>query len=159
MLEWSGDIWEKHREGQWVVITTNIGWKKDGTNPMGAGIARTAAELFPELPAWYGAKCRKYREDTAVTVYKPGLFFLFPTKELADQPWMSWNADSSLDLIIRSTKQLVMLVDELNKRNEYFIPKVIIPMVGCQNGNLDERDVYPILKSHLDDRFILCLRK
>ena len=85
MIEQKGDIWEFYHDVRWIVITTNIGWKKDGCNPMGAGIAKQAAEMFPDLPRWYGEKCKKYRSDTAVAVYDEAKFFLFPTKPLNEE--------------------------------------------------------------------------
>lgn len=148
-----GDLWTFHKEGRWVVVTTNIGWKKDGTNPMGAGVAKKAADLYEDLPAWYGAKCRKYGADTAVQVYKPGKLFLFPTKPLDEsQPWMSWSRDSSIALIRRSAKQLAAVVEVLGDK---IFGDIGIPLVGCQNGNLNRKDVIPILDQYLDDRFVL----
>lgn len=155
MLEQNGDIWTWNDEGRWITICVNIGWKKDGSNPMGAGIAKAAAERYPDLPAWYGKRCKKYRADTAVAPYEDGKLFLFPTKPLdEDQPWMSWKSDSSLALIERSCKQIVKLVDVLSERG-IFIPRVGLPLPGCGNGNLTPKQVKPVIKDLLDDRFVL----
>jgi len=155
MIERKGDIWDFYYEAKWIVITTNIGWKKDGTNPMGAGIAKQAADMFPDLPEWYGERCRKYGSNTAVAAYDPARFFLFPTKPLdEDKPWMSWQSMSSIALIKRSAKQLVALVNILNERN-YFINQIGIPLVGCENGGLRPKDVLPVLHEILDHRFTL----
>lgn len=153
MRETYGNLWTFHQEGRWVVVTTNIGWKKDGTNPMGAGVAKHASDLYEDLPAWYGAKCRKFGADTAVQVYKPGKLLLFPTKPLDEsQPWMSWKQDSSTDLIRRSAKQLAAVVELMGNK---IFGDIGIPLVGCQNGNLKRRDVMPILNRYLNDRFVL----
>lgn len=153
MKQESGDLWTWNHEGRWIVVTTNIGWKKDGSNPMGAGVAKAAADLYPDLAAWYGKRCRKYGNNTAVAVYDKLL--LFPTKPLnEDQPWMSWKSDSSLELIARSCRQLVKLVDVLSDSGE-FIPRVGLPLPGCGNGNLTPHQVLPIIQSILDDRFVL----
>lgn len=155
MKQGSGDIWTLHKEGHWIVVTTNIGWKKDGSNPMGAGIAKTAADKYPDLPVWYGERCKKYRTNTAVAAYKNGRIFLFPTKPFnEEQPWLSWKSDSSIELIERSSRQLVRLVDILSNRG-LFIPRVGLPLPGCGNGNLTQRQVIPIISNILDDRFIL----
>lgn len=155
MLERVGSLWNFHDEGRPIVITTNIGWKKDGSNPMGAGVAKIAAERYPELPGWYGRRCKQYGADTAVCYYELGNFFLFPTKPLdEDQPWMSWKGDSDLDLIRRSTIQLAKLVEILRDKGR-FMPSIGMPMVGCGNGNLTPRDVLPILRPNLDDSFTL----
>jgi len=151
MREIFGNLWTFHKEKRWVVVTTNIGWKKDGTNPMGAGVAKKAADLFEDLPRWYGEKCKKYTDATAVQMYKPAKFFLFPTKKLdKSQPWASWQQDSSVELIERSTKQLAYLVKHFK-----IFGDIGIPLVGCQNGNLREKDVMPILEEYLDDQFVL----
>jgi hypothetical protein len=155
MLERVGSLWLFHDEGRPIVVTTNIGWKKDGSNPMGAGVAKIAAQKYPELPGWYGRRCKQYGAETAVCYYKTAKFFLFPTKPLdEDKPWMSWKNDSDPDLIRKSVIQLEALVDILTSKGK-FIPKVALPMVGCGNGNLRPRDVLPILREVLDDRFIL----
>jgi hypothetical protein len=158
MLQETGDIWTYHAEGRWIIITTNIGWKKDGCNPMGAGTARQAADKYSELPAWYGEKCRKFRENTAVTPYRPGRLLLFPTKPLdSGQPWLSWQQNADLNLIRRSAKQLAVCVRLLRERGS-FLSKIGVPLVGCQNGNLRRAAVLPILQEYLDDHFVLLER-
>lgn len=153
MLKRIGDLWDMYADDKWIVITTNIGWKKDGCNPMGAGIARQAASKYPDLPAWYGKKCKKHRDKIGVVTYDIGRLILFPTKPFnPDRPWASWMSDSSLELIEKSVEQLSVCIDELDD-----IDKVGIPLVGCQNGNLSRSDVLPIL-NRLDDRFVLVER-
>ncbi len=156
MIEQTGDLWDFYYEVRWIVITTNIGWKKNGSNPMGAGIARRAAGMFPELPEWYGARCQKYGANTAVANYDPARFFLFPTKPLNEEkPWMSWQSMADLELIKRSAKQLAALVDILSKRNSHYFTKIGVPVVGCENGGLRSSDVIPVLHEHLDNKFVL----
>ena len=154
MLERIGSLWTFHAEGRPVVVTTNIGWKKDGSNPMGAGIAKIAAEKYPELPGWYGRRCKQYGAETAVCYYEIGNIFLFPTKPMDEKPWMSWKNDSCRSLVRTSTIQLVALVDILTDKGR-FMPSIGLPMVGCGSGNLRPRDVLPILRPRLDDRFTL----
>lgn len=159
VLERTGNIWDWHSEGRWTVITTNIGWRKDGACPMGAGVAKKAAELYPELPEWYGNRCKRYGAQTAVAPYDPGHLILFPTKPLNEvQPWLSWQNDADLALIERSAKQLVALVTILEKLKKLF-GLVGLPMVGCGNGNLKPRDVLWTIRPLLDDRFILLTPK
>jgi len=159
MIELVADIWNFHADGKWIVITTNIGWKKDGMNPMGAGIAKHAASMFPELPSWYGARCKKYGKDTAVCFYEPARFILFPTKPLNYyQPWLSWQSMSSIELINRSAIQLQKLGEIMYERN-MTNEKIALPLVGCENGRLNRCDVIPILHKNLDDRFVLVERQ
>ena len=148
-------LWRHHDEGRWVVITTNIGWKKDGDNPMGAGVAKEAAKRFPDLPTIYGVRCQKYRCDTAVWPFEPGKLILFPTKPLnSNQPWLSWKNNSDYGLIEKSAKQLAYLVFILRERGK-FLSTVTLPMVGCGNGNLNPKRVTQILEKYLDDTFLL----
>lgn len=158
MTERVGDIWEWHHERKWIVITTNIGWKNDGCCPMGAGIAAQAAELFSDLPEWYGTRCRKYKSDTATCLYKPAQFILFPTKPLnVATPWLSWKQNSDLSLIKRSAIQLQKL-SEIMQEQKLVFGEIALPLVGCQNGKLSRKDVVPILKAYLDDNFVLVER-
>jgi hypothetical protein len=155
MIERIGNIWTYHSEGGWIVIPTNVGWKRDGTNPMGAGLAKTASDRYPDIAAWYGKKCQNFRDKTAVLPYKAGRLFLFPTKKLAAQPWMSWQQDSCPDLIRESTIQLVTWVEIFKSKGTPIIKPVGVPLVGCDNGNLHKKQVLPILRKYLDDRFVL----
>lgn len=155
MLERVGSLWNEHDAKHWIVVPTNIGWRKDEANPMGAGVARTAAEKFPDLPGWYGRRCKRYGAETAVSVYEDGLFFLFPTKPLNEaRPWLSWQNEASLDLIDRSAYQLAHLVDHLTEENKFF-GDIFLPMVGCGAGGLAPSVVVPVLRHYLDDRFVL----
>jgi len=155
MIERIGDIWTFHHEGRWIAITTNIGWKKDGKCPMGAGIAATAADLFPDLPGWYGTRCQKYRADTAVCQYKPGRLIMFPTKALdIIKPWASWQQKSDLILIKRSAIQLQKL-GEIMRANGTVLGEIALPLAGCENGGLMRGEVVPILNRYLDDGFVL----
>jgi len=155
MLQKSGDMWTWNHEGRWIIICTNIGWKKDGSNPMGAGIARVAADKYPDLPEWYGKRCKKYKDRTAVAAYTEGRLFLFPTKPFNEkQPWMSWKSDSCLSLIQRSCRQLVALANIMDEKG-HLLTQIGLPLPGCGNGNLTPRDVMPIIIDLLDDRFVL----
>jgi hypothetical protein len=149
-----GNLWDYYDKGMWVVVTTNIGWKKDGSNPMGAGVAREAARRFPDLPMNYGIRCKKYQKNAAVWPFLPGRLILFPTKPLnVEQPWLSWKSDSDYSLIERSAKQLAKLIDILIQRES--ITSVALPIVGCGNGNLEPKRVIQVLEKYLNDTFIL----
>jgi hypothetical protein len=155
MVESDGNIWDAYEDGKWIVISTNIGWKKDGSNPMGAGISAAVSRICKELPLWYGKRCMKYKSNTAVCLYRKARLILFPTKPLnIDKPWMSWKSDSNLSLIRRSSIQLRKISEILSEREKYD-GEIVLPMVGCHNGNLSFSDVKPILEEYLDDRFVL----
>jgi hypothetical protein len=129
-----------------VCITTNGSVKQDGRAVMGCGIAKQAAELFPELPLMLGTWLQsvgnhlhylKYYEDRGYTVCA------FPVKH-------AWNDEKAdLKLIKESAKDLV----------ESTMPDVKVALVrpGTGVGGRDwETEVKPILEHYLtDDRFII----
>ncbi len=146
----AGDIWtlQDMTPGSRVVIPTNIGWKSNGWNVMGRGLAQQAARREPELQRKYGLYCQINRENTDVWL-TPNLI-LFPTKSLNKaNPSMSWNAKSDITLIKRSIDQLVVAVDTHDLKD------VLVPMVGCGNGGLAISQVAPLLLQLNPSRFTL----
>lgn len=135
-----------------VVIPTNIGWKTNGKNVMGAGLAKVAAEVLdPDLPGWYGGFCKIHEENTPV-VESPKGMILFPVKPLnKSAPHMSWKQPADLKLIERSTIELAELGKKLKDH------RIFVPTVGCGNGGLEISDVRPILEKHLSDQFTLVM--
>ena len=126
---------------------------------MGAGIAKDAALYHPELPAWYGSLCKTFKEKTSVVPYIPGRFLLFPTKKFnCSAPHLSWRDDSSVTLINKSLVQLNKVLKIMQDRGTP-LEEVGLPIPGCGNGNLDPEYILPLLRKHLDDRFILFKRK
>lgn len=143
-----GDLWDYHSKGWWVVVTTNIGWKSNGENVMGAGVAKQAATRFPELPLWYGELCMKFREHIGICLYNEGRLIMLPTKPLdVRNPHLSWKGGSSLLLIEQQLPELYSVVqDEAIKR-------VALSYPGCGNGGLDVAQVKPLLNKYLNARF------
>src|SRR5574338_386984 len=107
MKEISGNIFD-YLDSHWLVITTNQGWKLNGDNVMGAGLAKYVKDNFPELPSRYGLFCRQYPGEPRLAPYvfpdpkngKLRRLIMFPTKTLnPSAPHLSWKQPSSLDLI------------------------------------------------------------
>ncbi len=152
-----GNIWDLHDRAP-VVIPTNIGWRKDGSNVMGRGLARQAALKFRGIEEWYGEYCQKHRAKTTCVVRNVhqhlAPLVLFPVKPLNEAaPWVSWKSEANLKLIERSAKDLAALYQE-DPRAEL----VAVPAVGCGNGGRDLGEVRPILERYLtSDRFVLVL--
>lgn len=144
-----GDLWKYHERGYWVVVTTNLGWKKDGTAIMGAGVAKQAAERFPEIVKEYGRLCKKYRDGRlGIVLNSQHKLIFFPTKPLdREKPWLSWKQKASMDLIEDSLDDLICLMMHDNIR------PIAMPMVGCGNGGLDPKKVKSLLDRYLDGRF------
>jgi len=136
-----GDIWDDWPTSP-VVVPVTIGWKTGGSAVMGAGIAKQAANRYPDLPQWWGFHCQQFRENTPVLFHPKYNMIFFPTKPLdEDRPWVSWRQDSDAKLIWRSAAQLAAFgpVEQT----------ISIPLVGCANGKLSTELVLPILKTFL----------
>lgn len=132
------------------VISTNLGWRKDGRNVMGRGVALVASQLYPGLADWYGRQCQKMAENGKPTLAIYEDLILFPVKPLNVQaPWLSWQQKADLVLIQDMAQQLQSL--ELHQ-------PIGLPLVGCGNGGLDPAEVMAILMDVLDDRFTLVLQ-
>ena len=150
MNEVTGDIWNYHHDQSWVVVPTNIGWKKHTSeNVMGAGVAEQAAQRYPELPYLYGKWCRDRRTRTPVLTAPHLRLILFPVKPLrVAEPWLSWQQPAALGLVMQS-------ILELGKLDYTDDCPVYLPLVGCGNGKLNPGIVVPMLRAVLDDRFTL----
>lgn len=137
-----GDLWDNF-PAELVVIPVNIGWKSTGEAVLGAGVAKQAADRFPELPRWWGFQCQRFRENTPVTLHKDYRLILFPTKPMdMDRPWLSWKSDADSKLLWRSAAQLAAFC--------FTDDTVSIPLVGCGHGKLSPELVLPILKTFLN---------
>lgn len=141
MNETRGDIWEwAAKNNAEVVIPTNVGWKSDGSNVMGRGLAAQCADRYPGVSAWYGSICQACGPSTPVVIHPDHGLIFFPTKPLNyDDPQLSWRNRSSLGLIRRSAVQLSRLR----------LGPVAVPLVGCGNGGLDEQEVMPVVRDVL----------
>ncbi len=144
MKEVTGNIWDYHGQGHWIVITTNGNTKSNGESVMGRGIALQAKEKLPQLPLSIG---RKVRELGNYPHYFPiSRVITFPTKH-------NWWEKSDMKLIERSA---VLLVNLCNKDLIVsIIPPIYMTRPGCSNGGLDWKDVKSILEDYLDDRFVI----
>lgn len=142
-----GNVWDFPHT---VCIPTNVGWKTNGENVMGRGLAAQAAAIFPRLPEYYGKFCRLHSErpyPLAVFEKDDRQFVCCPTKPLAYPPHLSWKSASDINVITETVGQLPALADELNG-------PILVVRFGCGNGGLRWDAVRPIMES-LDDRFIL----
>lgn len=156
----SVDIWS-FGDDYYKVVPTNLGWRKDGANVMGAGVAKQATERYPELAAKYGGICRAIEAGCSPTVagkvsdeWKGGLIaryqdlILLPVKPLNEEkPWLSWQQEARLDLVTESVRELAIWDDA-----GFLDRHTVLPMVGCGNGKLPPTKVLPILFHFLGER-------
>jgi hypothetical protein len=132
MREVFGDLFSYvGRKGFILCITTNGFIKHNGEGVMGAGVAKQAAELFPDLPRLLGQSLRV--RGNVVSLLTPQILS-FPVK------W-KWMEDADPKLIEKSAKEL--------KRRAELQPdvKFILPRPGCGNGKLEWESVKTLLES------------
>jgi len=141
MKEITGDIWDWHDAGFWIVVTTNGVIKRDGSCVMGRGIARQAKRRFPRLPFELGAKIEAH--GNVVFSFPRYRIYTLPTKH-------NWWERADLDLIVFGCRQLV----ESAPASQV----VYLVRPGCGNGGLAWDDVQPAIASILDDRFVVINR-
>ncbi len=133
MIWKKGDIWFWHKLGHYIVVPTNAGWKTDGTNVMGAGIAKQAAEKFPGLTIEYGRACRSY---TPHYVMDEERLICIPSKRLnTNQPYLSWKNDADYEYVkdglmwLDNNISLLSMVKAQEKQ-------IYVPLLGAGNGGL-----------------------
>ena len=144
------NIWNKWKEGHYIVIPTNGYIKTNGCAVMGRGLALQAVKRFPKLPVRLG----ELLEDCGnnVFAFHDVRIFTFPVKH-------EWFNAAKLKLIRRSCIQLNTYVSQTCRSEIKDLP-VYIPRVGCGNGRLKWKDVKPFLLKYLDeDLFAVCDRK
>lgn len=120
-------------------ITTNC-VSIDGRNPMGAGTAALFNKLFPGIDGNLGKLLDKGKHEVVLIHQSPAVV-AFPT---IDSDWKS-----SLELISKSTKELVDFVDKT------FFDKVFLPRPAAGVVGMPFENVRPILQELLDDRFVI----
>lgn len=144
MKEITGNLWDFHAKGGWVVITTDGSIRKDGSCVMGRGVALEAKERFPSLPKIIGDSL--YLNGNVPLAVKCFRIITLPVK-------FRWFERACLSLITDGVKELA------NIATKHSLTEVCLVRPGCGNGGLDWKDVKPILKKYLDDRFIVVERK
>lgn len=135
----NGDIWDYHRDGAVVAITTGGLVNKDGHCAMPSGTARQAAEKFTTLPYVLGQQIRKY----GMHVFDLGQRIVsFPVE---NSPYET----PELKIIARSCCELVELANYKHWK------RIVVPRPGCGKGGLSWQEVAPLLASHFDERFLV----
>lgn len=138
MREMQVDIWSY--QGQAIIaITTNGSLTRDGRAIMGKGVAKQAAERFPELRSQLG-RLLQVRGNHVHEILL-GLVS-FPVEET---PFSL----PELSLIRRSAEELRHLADQSGWR------QVVVPRPGCGGGGMRWQEVKPVLEEYFDDRFIV----
>lgn len=138
MIEIVGDMWEVQADARCITTNGSINTKKQCV--MGRGTALQASKRYPRLPKELGSAIIGFGNN--VHYFMEYKLFSFPVKH-------DWWEMADLELIQRSYKQLIALLDAYPH-----ISKVLLPKPGVWNGRLDwEEEVKPLLLSlPQDDR-------
>lgn len=121
--------------GATVVVTVNT------VGVMGAGLAKKAAQAYPELERVYKAALKSgLLEIGSVFVVRDEhdhRWALFPTKT-------DWRKPSNLEYIKAGLPALVQAITEMREEG-HPTPSVAIPKLGCGLGDLDWASVKPLI--------------
>jgi hypothetical protein len=146
MIEKEIDLWEIEVDVR--CITTNGTVTSQGTNIMGGGCAKGAADRYPSLPYVYGSLIKNHGHHVFLIPVGPQVFrwndslVMFPTKETIKE-------NASLETIERSALELDILAEI------YGWNRIAVPRPGAGLGGLKWEDVKPILEPIFDDRYII----
>ena len=135
MLEATGNLW--NFEGVHC-ITTNGFVKNDGTAVMGRGCAKEARDKYPYLSTTLGT--RLTNGGNHVYYFEAENLMIFPVKEF-------WWQSASLELILASSKELMVLVQRIKLTEQLYLPQP-----GCGNGQLQWEAVKPVIEPVLSDQ-------
>lgn len=156
-----------------ICITVNGFCKKDGNGVLGRGCAKSAADRWPWIAGLWGKLARAGAGVSVLCeINDPNLknidLLAFPVKSKSEEcdddksnivahmraqynpgeDVPGWACRARLDLIQKSVKELIALVDI------YEYKRVILPCPGIGAGELSWEEVEPLLKD-LDDRFFV----
>lgn len=138
MRELTVDIWSLWGRAV-IAVTTNGSLTRDGRAIPGRGVAKQAAERFPELRTRLGEQLML--GGNHVYEIMPGLVS-FPVEETPfSQP--------DKRLIRQSAEELRLLADTSRWQ------QIVVPRPGCGGGGLRWKEVRPLLADFFDQRFIV----
>jgi hypothetical protein len=148
MKEITGDIWNHHAKGEWIVITTNGSVNKSGECVMGRGVALQAKKKFPPLARILGDAIK--RGGNKVHVLQGFRLITFPVKH-------QWFEMADLELIKKSAEQLkdwhwfLFQGSKLSPEEQ----KIYLVRPGAGNGHRTWEEVKAVIEPILDDRFVI----
>ena len=140
MREVFGDLWAyEGRKGFYILVTTNGFIKNSGEGVMGAGVAKQAADRYPDLPRLLG---QSLIGRGNVVSRLTDQIFSFPVKH-------EWFRNADLKLIKKS-------VAELDRRARLHPDrKFVVPRPGCGSGKLKWSKVRPLMIGLPDNVFVI----
>jgi hypothetical protein len=158
MIELKGDLWDFHKEGHWICITTNGTIKSNGSVVMGRGCVLELKRKFKGIEFLIGQQIKRLGNIPFVS--NDDKIITFPVKH-------NWWEVADIDLIRASAKIIRGLVNGFGDSSEYSdyyspmleINSLYIPRPGCGNGKLDWKDVKKVLEPIFDDERYIIITK
>ena len=140
-----GNIFEHMGELDYVGITTNSTLNNKGHLVMGAGNAKQAKEVCPELPKIFGEQIRKGCGNLGLYgLLRHNQYFALQTK-------LDWRDKSPIKVVSLSIYKLNLAA---NKHPDKIFG---VPFPAINHGGLKEKDVLPMLLSLPDNVIIFKL--
>ncbi len=144
MKEVQGNLWDYHKQGNWIVITTNGTIRKDGACVMGRGVALQAKTRFPKLP---------YELGELLEAHGNKLFMFGEYKIITLPVKHNWFEVADLNLIEEGLKELATVRED---SGGLISGTIYMVRPGCSNGKRDwESEVKSICEKYLDDTFVI----
>lgn len=142
MMEVTGDLFEVDADAKF--LTTNGIVNRAGAAVMGRGVAKQAADRWPRFPYRLAQLLQSpIGNHVGLIDYVDGTpYFAYPVK-------IHWHDVAADHLIIQSAKEAVYIADLMQYTT------LVIPRPGCGNGQRKWRDVKPLIKDILDERFLI----
>lgn len=136
------------RNADAICFTSNGVIKKNNELVMGAGIAKAFKNKFEDLPQIAGILvklngniCQKIDKHIDMIIGQVNIVS-FPTKH-------HWRDKSDINLIKKSAKELMALIEENNWKMIY------LTRPGCGMGGLSWKEVKLAIENILDDRVVI----
>lgn len=143
MIEIKGDLFNQKADA--IAITTNGTVTKAGRAVMGRGVAKIAKETWEDIDMTLGNDISVFGNHVHSLYYDGArqiCVVSFPVKH-------SWFEKADPKLIEQSCRELRELADAQGWKY------VVLPRPGCGNGQLEWKDVQPLVANELDDRFVV----
>jgi hypothetical protein len=137
----NNDIWNYWKQGAYIVIPTNGFVKKTGELVMGRGLALQAKEYIHSIESILGGLIKEF--GNIPFVIEEANIISFPVKH-------NWWEKADLKLIEISA----VLLKKYKLTYPNIFP-VYMPKVGCGNGQLNWKDVEPIIEEYLGNLVII----
>jgi hypothetical protein len=166
MLQEICDIWDKHRLGHTVCITTNGYIRGNGFAVMGRGVAKQAKQIIPDIERRLGFSIRKNGNVVQTIALRIISFPVKPKEGVCNFDGSNvvkhmrgkftrglivpgWAMIASIELIEQSLWQLYL--GHIHKPDV----KIYLPKPGCSAGGLLWEQVKPLCQGY-GDWLVIC---